>query len=72
MMKIPRIYQNLDKHLKPNKALIIYGPRQVGKTTLLQDYLKNCKMKYKLSSGDNIKVQNIFNSQDFDTITVLC
>ena len=68
MMKIPRIYQNLGKHIKPNKALVIYGPRQVGKTTLLQDYLQNCKMKYKLSSGDNIKVQNIFNSQDFDAI----
>ncbi|HAM38179.1 MAG: hypothetical protein A2474_01335 [Elusimicrobia bacterium RIFOXYC2_FULL_34_12] len=67
-MKIPRIYQNLNKNLKPNKALIIYGPRQVGKTTLLKDYLSGCKMKYKLSSGDNINVQNIFNSQDFDTI----
>jgi len=67
-MKIPRIYQNLNKNLKPNKALIIYGPRHVGKTTLLKDYLSGCKMKYKLSSGDNINVQNIFNSQDFDTI----
>lgn len=67
-MKIPRLYQNLNNYLKPNKALILYGPRQVGKTTLLSDYLSNCKMKYKLSSGDNIKVQNIFNSQDFDTI----
>ena len=67
-MKIPRIYQNLSKYLKPNKAVVIYGPRQVGKTTLIQDYLSDCKMKYKLTSGENIKVQNIFNSQDFDAI----
>jgi len=67
-MKIPRIYQDLGKRLKPNKALIIYGPRQVGKTTLLQNYLSRCKMKYKLDSGDNIRTQNILNSQDFNVL----
>lgn len=64
-MKIPRMYKDLGKALKPNKALIIYGPRQVGKTTLLEDYLEHCKYKYKLDSGDNIVTQNILNSQDF-------
>jgi len=38
-MKIFRIYQDLGQYLKPNKALIILGPRQVGKTTLMEDYL---------------------------------
>ena len=40
-MKIPRVYQDLGKCLKPNKALIIYGPRQVGKTTFAQSLIKN-------------------------------
>lgn len=67
-MKIPRFHQDLNKIIKPNKALIIYGPRQVGKTTLLENFLSQCKMKYKLDSGDNIITQNILNSQDFKTL----
>lgn len=61
-------YYNLNKLIKKNKALIIYGPRRVGKTTLLNDFLSKTKLKYKLDSGDNIKVQQILSSQDFDQI----
>lgn len=67
-MKIPRIYQDLNQYLKPNKALIIYGPRQVGKTTLLQDFLAKTTVKYKLDSGDNIQTQHVLGSQDFNLI----
>jgi predicted AAA+ superfamily ATPase len=67
-MKIPRIYQDLNKYLKSNKALIIYGPRQVGKTTLLQNFLAATKLKYKLDSGDNIQTQHILGSQNFNLI----
>ena len=67
-MKIPRFYQDLGQYIQPNKVLVIYGPRRVGKTTLLTDFLANCKFKYKLDSGDNIKVQEIFSSQDFNLI----
>jgi predicted AAA+ superfamily ATPase len=58
-------YYNLEKLVKPNKVLIIYGPRRVGKTTLLNDFLTITNLKYKLDSGDNIRTQEIFNSQDF-------
>ncbi len=71
-MQIPRAYQDLEKHLKENKVLILFGPRQVGKTTLLQNYLKNCPYKYKLESGDNLRVQNILGSQDFKQIKEYC
>jgi predicted AAA+ superfamily ATPase len=67
-MKIPRFYSDLDKYLKPNKVLVIYGPRRVGKTTMLTDFLAGCNLKYKLDSGDNIKTQEILSSQDFDKI----
>jgi predicted AAA+ superfamily ATPase len=66
-MKIKRYYQ-LDQYIKPNKALIIFGPRQVGKTTLLKDYLSYSGMKYKLDSGDNIKTRQILGSEDFDIL----
>lgn len=65
---IKRYYQNLDQYLKPNRALIIFGPRQVGKTTLLKNYLTQTNLKYKLDSGDNIRTQNLLGSQDFGKI----
>ena len=66
-MNISRHYQNLSQYIRPNKVLVIFRPRQVGKTTLLRDYLKTLdgKIKYKLESGDNIKTQEIIGSNDF-------
>jgi predicted AAA+ superfamily ATPase len=63
-----RAYEPLDERLLPNKVLLIYGPRRVGKTTLLQNYLKQTLLKYKLDSGDNIRTQQILSSQDFGQI----
>ena len=48
--------------------MIIFGPKQVGKTTLLQNFLSKTKLRYKLDSGDNIRIQNLFESQDFNEI----
>jgi predicted AAA+ superfamily ATPase len=63
-----RTYEPLDDYLTPNKVLVIYGPRRVGKTTLLQNYLKQTPLKYKLDSGDNLRTQQILSSQDFGQI----
>ena len=65
---ITRFYKNLNSFLKVNQALIIYGPRRVGKTTLLQSFLKETSLKYKLDSGDNIRIQELLGSQDFPRI----
>lgn len=65
---IPRIYDNLEKYLKKNKVLVIYGPRRVGKTTILKNFLSQFKGKYKLDSGDNIDTQDILSSNRFSTI----
>ena len=64
---IKRAY-NLKELIKPNKVLVIYGPRRVGKTTLLNNFLANIKTKYKLDSGDNIRTQQVLSSQDFTQI----
>jgi len=63
-----RAYEPLGTYLQPNKALVIYGPRRVGKTTLLQNYLSQTALKYKLDSGDNIRTRQILSSQDFGQI----
>lgn len=59
---------NLQNLVKRGKVLVIYGPRRIGKTTLLNDFLSKTELKYKLDSGDNIRVQQILSSQDFSTI----
>ena len=63
-----RAYEPLDAHLQPNKVLVIYGARRVGKTTLLQNFLSQTRLKYKLDLGDNIRTQQILSSQDFSQI----
>lgn len=65
---IPRFYNNLAPFLKAGRALIIYGPRRAGKTTLLQNFLNQTSLKYKLDSGDNIRIQELLGSQDFSRI----
>src|SRR3989338_10766795 len=65
---IKRSYDNLNLYLFPNQALIIYGPRRVGKTTLLKNFLKETSLKYRLDSGDNIRIKELLSSQDFPRI----
>ena len=64
---IKRKYDIAD-FIKPQKVLVIFGPRRVGKTTLLNDFLSRTTMKFKLDSGDNIQIQQILSSQDFTQI----
>ena len=64
---LQRFYK-LENLIRPGRALIIYGPRRVGKTTLLKNFLLKTKMKYKLDSGDNIETREVFNSQEFSKI----
>ena len=66
-MKIQRIYDPVVKFLKPNKVLVIYGPRQVGKTTLIRD----CdfgKKKVLWDTGDNFETRALFESENFNAI----
>jgi predicted AAA+ superfamily ATPase len=65
---IKRAYEPLDPYLQPNKVLVLYGPRRVGKTTLLQSFLAQTTLRYKLDSGDNIRTQQVLSSQDFGQI----
>jgi predicted AAA+ superfamily ATPase len=64
---IPRAY-DLKDFIKAGKALIIYGPRRTGKTTLLNEFLSQTDLKYKLDSGDNIRTQQALGSRDFREI----
>lgn len=58
----------LTTYLDPNKVVLLYGPRQVGKTTLVTDYLKNTTYKHAFYTGDNVRIHEILGSQRFDLI----
>jgi len=65
---IKRFFSPIEPLLESNKVLIIYGPRRVGKTTLLQELLESTSLKYRFDSGENIRVQEVLGSCDFDKI----
>lgn len=67
-MRYPRIYDNLEKYLEPGRVLVIYGPRRVGKTTILKSYLAKTTLKYLLETGDNIKFAELLGSGRLDDI----
>ncbi|MDE1941480.1 MAG: ATP-binding protein, partial [Patescibacteria group bacterium] len=61
--------QSIEKELEPKRVLVIYGPRRVGKTTLLNEYLKTqSHRKAYYSTGDDIRLRDIFQSEERDKI----
>ncbi len=68
-MMINRYYsKKINKYLEPNKVLVLYGPRQVGKTTLLKEFLKTYKGKVYSSTGEDSNLQRILESSEFSKI----
>src|SRR3989338_8971867 len=65
---IKRIYDDIGSFFHPKEVLIIYGPRRVGKTTLLENFLKNTTLKYKIDTGDNILIQDVLSSRNLSRI----
>jgi len=68
MDEIIERFVRLDSHLTPGKALIVYGPRRVGKTTLLRSYLDSCGLRYRLETGDDIRLRHLLGSGDLKQI----
>jgi predicted AAA+ superfamily ATPase len=61
--------QSIEKAYYAGRVLIIYGPRRVGKTTMLQTYLTTQKDKRILSvQGEDADVQDIFDSQQLQRL----
>ena len=59
---------NLNRFLQPQKAIIVYGPRRCGKTTLLTKMIEGIKEKYLLVSGEDITVQDYLSSQSVEKL----
>lgn len=67
-MYIPR-FPKIEDKLEPGKVLVIYGARQVGKSSLVKNYLEKISretpaVKQLFFNGEDINVQAIFSSMD--------
>jgi predicted AAA+ superfamily ATPase len=51
---------NIAKNIRRGKVFLLMGPRQVGKTTLLNKFLQDTDRKYIKYTGDDFTVQEIF------------
>ena len=63
-IKIPEL-------LELGQVLVIYGPRRVGKTTLVDDFIKGFQGSYLVKTGDDIITRTILSSEDLSRITNL-
>lgn len=60
---------NLGRALSSGKAVIIYGARRTGKTTMLQQFLPGVSEPYLMVSGEDIAVQGYLASQSIEKLS---
>jgi len=63
-MKIKRsIFSQFETSLQPGKVMVLYGPRQVGKTTLAKDLMTAFPLRSKFVNADELLYREILASQ---------
>jgi uncharacterized protein len=64
-MKFKRfLYDQLSKALVPGKVFVLYGPRQVGKTTLVKDMMEILPFQCKFVDADELIYREALSSQN--------
>ena len=53
----------LERLVAPGKVVVVYGPRRVGKTTLIQRYSQQCAQDALVVSGEDVAVREYLESQ---------
>jgi hypothetical protein len=63
-MKIQRLLlAQIQKTITPGKVLVLYGPRQVGKTTLATDLLTKIPLRHRFINADELVYREALSSQ---------
>jgi len=72
-MKIPRLLKEtiLQKLLTSDKVIVVYGARQVGKTTLINQIIEEAGYKTLSVNADQIKYNDILSSRDLNKLKAL-
>jgi uncharacterized protein len=60
--------KNLKDKVGPGKVMVIYGPRRVGKTTLVKKFIESIPEKVLLVNGDDIVVREYLESQSIEKL----
>ena len=61
MSQFPRIVkEQVEKYLRPNKVVVLLGPRRVGKTFLIQKILSETQESHVLLNGEDIASKELF------------
>ena len=61
----------IEKIKSSNKGIVLYGARQVGKTTLVNEIINNLHLKTLMVDGDQSKYMDIFSSRNLEKIKSL-
>ena len=64
-MEIPRLLAGrLEEYLHPGKVVVLYGPRQVGKTTLARSLVARLPYRSRFVNADELLYREVLSSQD--------
>ena len=67
-MYVPRAYEPLSAAISPEKVLVILGPRQVGKTTMVRRFMGEQSGRALFVHGDDVRTQANWGSNDLDLL----
>jgi len=62
------IEEKLIKQIDYKKAILIFGPRQVGKTTLVKDIVKKIEADHIYFNGDEITTRNLWRNDQVPSL----
>jgi len=62
------IERDILNHFQPNKVVVIYGPRRVGKTTLLHQLARRIKERTLWLNGENLDTQSWLSSRSLEKL----
>ena len=62
------LQKNLEKRIDYKKAIIILGPRQVGKTTLAKAFAEGLQQRFEYFNGDNIVTRTLWSVSNIESL----
>lgn len=65
-----QLFEQLEEKIEPNKVVILYGPRRVGKTTILKMLAEKLKERERIKflNGENSETKKVLSSQSIEKL----
>ena len=62
------LQKRLEKKIDYKKAILIFGPRQVGKTTLAKAFANNLQQEFEYFNGDSMITKSLWKNENIETL----